>query len=150
MRRYFSRAFVLSLLPFKKTGVTGTPSDCSFRSSIPSSAMARSATGFLFGFFDLPTSKRIPEEARILSFTKEENLGAGCTRIVIPPSHNNLSSEHNIKSASRRCSCLSLSIMEAIVYEDTSLSQDEYALTLAVHYIAAKEMPTLVGNSDVD
>ena len=80
------REFAFAVASVRVTSETGLPSGDKVRSSKPSSSMARSATGFLFGFLNLPISKVNPWERRIESEASAQKPGAGSTRIVAPPS----------------------------------------------------------------
>ena len=96
--------FVFAGASARVTSDTGPPSGDKFRSSKPSSSMARSATGFLLGFLTLPISKVIPWERRIGSVASAQNPGAGSTRTVAPPSCKERSWEHKTMRALRRSS----------------------------------------------
>ena len=93
----------------------GPPSGDMLSSSRPNSSTARSATGFLFGFFAWPSSSLMPWDKRSLSLCSAEKPGAGSTRMVTLWSHKDRSPTERISRPSRRCSRFSLSIREVRV-----------------------------------
>ena len=113
------REFVFAVASVRVTSDTGPPSGDKFRSSKPSSSMACSATGYLFGFLTLPISKVIPWERRIGSLASEQKPGAGSTRTVAPPSCKERSWEQRTMMALRRSSCFLLLMRVVKVYEET-------------------------------
>ena len=56
------REFVFAVASARVTSDTGPPSGYKFRSSKPSSSMARSATGLLLGFLTLTLGNSVGEE----------------------------------------------------------------------------------------
>ena len=127
--------FVFAVAGARVTSDTDPLSGDKFKSSKPSSSMARSAKGFLLGFLTLPISKVIPWERRIGCVASAQKPGAGSTRTVAPPSCKERSWEHKTIRALRKSSCFSLLMRVVKVYEATS---------------AANEIPMERGASSLD
>ena len=144
------REFVFAVASARVTTDTGPPSGDRFRSSKPSSSMARSATGFLFGFLTLPISKVMPWEWRIGSVASAQKPGAGSTRTVAPPSCKERSWEHKTMRALRRSSCFSLWIRAVKVYEETVSLSTRINCRWRRTTSAANEMPMERGASTLD
>ena len=96
------RVFRRAVATARSVGEIGSPCGSCLSSSSFSSCMARSATGFLFGFLARPSSNIILCRPSSSSLTSDLKAGAGSVRISAEAPSRGHSSAHSWIRASRR------------------------------------------------